>query len=196
MQLPLILGSSSKFRQRVLKEHGFHFTTANPDIDEKAVLAKGSIGPRELSKPEELVMAICEAKAAALLTKIKEPSLLVTCDQVIHYHGQIREKPTSEQECRQYLKSYETSPAVTVSGVMITSTQTGKSVKGVDVAKQYFKAIPDEVVDQLLKQGDIMYCAGGFMIDHPLIHPYLLKREGDEDSIIGMPMRLLKDLLK
>ena len=35
--LPIILGSTSKWRQRVLREHGYTFTTAAADIDEKAV---------------------------------------------------------------------------------------------------------------------------------------------------------------
>ena len=64
-----------------------------------------------------------------------------------------------------------------------------------DIAKQYFKPVPKEIVDKLIEKGDIMYCAGGFMIDDPLIHPYLDRREGTEDSIIGMPLALLKRLI-
>lgn len=34
-----------------------------------------------------------------------------------------------------------------------------------DIAKQYFKPIPEEVMNQLIEKGDVMHCAGGFMID-------------------------------
>ena len=53
-----------------------------------------------------------------------------------------------------------------------------------------------QIVDQLLAKGDVYHCCGGFLIDDPLIEPYLDKREGDEDSIIGLPMRLVNSLLE
>lgn len=121
--------------------------------------------------------------------------ILITCDQVIHYQNTIREKPESSQQCREYLASYEKYPAVTVCGVVALNTRTGKMEKGYDIAKQHFKHIPPNIVDQLIAKGDIMHCAGGFMIDDPLIRPYLGEREGTEESIIGMPMHLVKELI-
>jgi septum formation protein len=67
----------------------------------------------------------------------------------------------------------------------------------------------------VLAKGDIMHCAGGtlgaglsesfvsysdflqigFMIDEPLFQPYLGTRLGDEDSVIGMPLKLTLRLL-
>lgn len=35
-----------------------------------------------------------------------------------------------------------------------------------EVATQYFKEIPDDVIDRLIKQGDVMKCCGGFTIEH------------------------------
>lgn len=81
--------------------------------------------------------------------------------------------------------------------------------KGVDIAQQYFSLIPDDMVDKIIDQGDIMFCAGGFIIDIgtrcfllffrlmsyiDLVQPYLLKQEGTQDSIIGMPMALFNRL--
>lgn len=83
---------------------------------------------------------------------------------------------------------------MTVSGVVVTNCKTGQQAAGVDVAKQWFKPIPEGVMDELIAKGDVMYCCGGFLIDDPLIEPYLDRREGDADSIIGLPMRLLLDL--
>jgi hypothetical protein len=48
-------------------------------------------------------------------------------------------------QARAYLKSYETAPACTVSGVVVTDVATGRQVEGVDVARQWFKPIPEEV---------------------------------------------------
>jgi septum formation protein len=52
------------------------------------------------------------------------------------------------------------------------------------------------VIERINITGDVMYCSGGFLIEHPLIIPYLSKRIGDEDSIIGMPLKLTEQLLE
>ena len=207
----IILGSSSKFRQRLLIDMGYtDFISLSPDIDEYAITLPGyTSSTRHLCPPDDLVLAIARAKAQALITSIQHhpnliPSvhahahiLLITCDQVIWHHGQIREKPLTHQQCRQYLHSYtQTTPAQTHSSIVITNLHTKQEYVGVDVAKQYFKPIPDSVIDALLLKGDVMHCAGGFMIDDPLLEPYLDAREGEQESIIGLPKTLLKNLLQ
>lgn len=64
------------------------------------------------------------------------------------------------------------------------------------MARQFFSPIPDDIVSVLIEKGDVMSCAGGFMIDDELVLPFLGKRDGDEDSIIGMPLKLVARLLK
>jgi septum formation protein len=49
---------------------------------------------------------------------------------------------------------------------------------------------PDEVVTAVIAKGDILQCAGGFMIDKPLLFPYL-ERFGTRESVIGFPVHLL-----
>ncbi|KAJ3296904.1 hypothetical protein HK104_001055 [Borealophlyctis nickersoniae] len=190
---PIILGSSSKFRAAILRAHSIPFTVQVPDIDEKAFG-----GERSNADPSALTLAVARAKADALMAKVGsdgDERLLVTCDQVVAWMGGVREKPVDEQECREYLKSYATQPAETHSAIVVTNTKTGKRVEGVDIARQHFSPIPEHIIDELIAKGDVMHCCGGFMIDDPLLEPYLKYREGDEDSIIGMPIQLLKKLL-
>jgi septum formation protein len=66
----------------------------------------------------------------------------------------------------------------------------------VDIARQYFAPIPFNVIEELIQQGTVYHCCGGFMIDDPLLMPYLREREGDEDSIIGLALRVLADMIK
>ncbi|KAJ3097199.1 hypothetical protein HDU97_005084 [Phlyctochytrium planicorne] len=207
---PIVLGSSSKSRASILNLANIPFTVQVADIDEKAI---GSRGPG--SDPDELVTKIARAKADALLASGKvdayEDAFLITCDQVglfngmwkgltlffkvALWEGQIREKPVNEEEARSYLKSYSLAPAETRGAMVVINLKTKKRAEGIDVAKQYFKPIPESVIDALIKQGDVYYCCGAFMIDDPLLIPYLDKREGDEDSIIGLSKRLLVELL-
>ncbi|KAH6577856.1 hypothetical protein BASA50_001865 [Batrachochytrium salamandrivorans] len=192
--LPVILGSSSKFRAEVLKQYDILFTVQVANIDEKAIGTTHRINP----DPDTLTQLVANAKMDALLAKLPAhtpASLLISCDQVVSYKGQIREKPKSHEECHMYLESYTHAPAETHSAVVVVNTGTGKRVQGVDVARQYFKHIPADVIQELICKGDVMHSSGGFVIEDPIIHPYLLRREGDEDSIIGMPIGLLFSLL-
>lgn len=63
------------------------------------------------------------------------------------------------------MKSYENTPAETHSALVLVDVKTKKRVQGVHVARQFFKPISEDVVDEIIAQGDIMYCAGGFIVD-------------------------------
>ncbi|KAI9199392.1 inosine triphosphate pyrophosphatase-like protein [Polychytrium aggregatum] len=215
LSLPLVLGSSSKYRAQILRDHGISFSVQVPDIDEKAITTHPD--DRAQSDPAALVLKIAHAKADRLLvqeTTAKSPPaqqtdshpssdavqnpphLLVCCDQVTVFDGQIREKPVDREECRRYLRSYSTTkPAETYSSVVVVNTATKQRAEGVDIAKQYFHPVPDAVIEQLIEKGDVMYCCGGFLIDDDLIVPYLAERVGETDSIIGLPLQLLASLV-
>ncbi|EAL66528.1 maf family protein [Dictyostelium discoideum AX4] len=188
---PLILGSSSIWRKQVLIDMGYIFKTMSPDIDEKAI--------RD-SDPKTLTLLISRAKAQALLKRIKESddeldkkSIMICSDQVIVHNGVIREKPETEQQCREYLQSYEFHPAVAVVSVVVVNIETGKIVEGTDIATQHFKKISDEFIDKLIKQGDVMHCAGGFTVEH--MADFTLQLEGEVETILGLPKTLTKNLI-
>lgn len=171
------------------------FRVIKPDIDEYAILVDPNM-PRDKQPPEELVIKISEAKAEAIIERVKtsedpKECIIITCDQVVTFNGVIREKPTDEQQAREYLHSYSHGPAVTNSAIVLTHYPSVKQVKGVDVAKQYFKPLSEEVINALIAKGDVYHCAGGFLIDDPIMLPYLDQREGEESSIIGLPRSLL-----
>lgn len=93
-------------------------------------------------------------------------------------------KPDDAAQCREYLRSYKDEPAVTVTALVVTriSTAGQKRVECVDVAKQHFDPIPETVIDALIDKGDVLYSAGGFTVEDPLLAPFLGKRDGTEDS--------------
>lgn len=186
--MQLILGSSSKWRKQVLEQAGYKFKVMSPDIDEKAI---------RHDDPEQLALAIANAKADALISQIHEPALLITVDQVVVCNDKIYEKPVSPEEAREFMHSYAHFPASTVTAVVVVNTETGKRVDAVDIATVYFYPIPEVAMEELIEQGDIFSCAGGFQIEYGdgKIVPYVKKVEGAVDSVKGLPMRLLGHLL-
>ncbi|XP_075673868.1 uncharacterized protein LOC142643197 isoform X3 [Castanea sativa] len=191
----IILGSSSIARRKILAEMGYEFTIMTADIDEKCIRKE---------KPEDLVMALAEAKAEAILQRLPigdyvkdaEPTLLVTCDQVVVYEGVVREKPSSKEEARQFLKDYSGSHAATVGSVLVTNLKTGFRKGEWDRVEIYFHTIPDETIEKLIEEGTVLYVAGGLIIEHPLILPFVKQVVGTTDSVMGLPKALTEKLIK
>jgi hypothetical protein len=97
----VILGSKSSTRRLLLSSMGVEYEMLNPEIDEKAIRDK---------EAEKLVLALAHAKADALLKReeVKQATegttLLVTCDQVVVYEGEILEKPEDAAEAQRFIR--------------------------------------------------------------------------------------------
>ncbi|KAL8459012.1 hypothetical protein ACS0TY_036475 [Phlomoides rotata] len=192
----IILGSSSVARKKILADMDFEFTTMSADIDEKAI--------RE-ENPEDLVMVLAEAKADAIIGKIKneasrendvKPTVVIAADTVVVYEGMIREKPSSEEEARLFIKGYSGGHAATVSSVLVTNLSTGLRKGGWDKVEIYFHDIPEEIIDKLIEEGMVLNVAGGLIIEHPLVLPYVKEVVGGTDSVMGLPMGLTRRLME
>ncbi|XP_034897228.1 uncharacterized protein [Populus alba] len=195
----LILGSASFSRRKILEEMGYEFTISTADIDEKSI--------RE-EKPEDLVMTLAEAKADAIIANLRtttmnnqqdkdeEPTILVAADTVVVYEGVIREKPASKEEAWEFIKGYSGGHAATVGSVLVTNLKTGFRKGEWDRVEIYFHEIPDEVIEKLIEEGIVLRVAGGLIIEHPLVLPYIKEVVGTTDSVMGLPKALTKKLIE
>ena len=52
------------------------------------------------------------------------------------------------------------------------------------------------MVDALVREGQVMRCAGALMVEHPLVAPRVLRMDGALDSVQGLPKALLLRLLR
>lgn len=190
----IILGSSSMPRRKILAEMGYEFSVMAADIDEKSIRKE---------KPEDLVMAIAEAKAEAILNRLPigdyikeaEPTILITGDQVVVYEGVIREKPSSREEAQRFIKDYSGGQCATVGSVLVTNLKTGFRKGEWDRVEIQFHEIPDEVIEKLIEEGIVLNVAGGLIIEHSLILPYV-KQVGAMDSVMGLPKAVTQKLIK
>lgn len=185
--MKLILGSKSVGRKQILENAGYAFEIVIANIDEKAIRSNNF---------EELPLLLARAKAKKLLENVDKKSVLITADQVVIFNGQLLEKPESKKQAQAYLENYHTYPAQINTAVVVTNTKTGKQKEILDIAKAYFKKIPKNIIDALLKEGNIMNAAGGFIIEHPLLQPYVSHIEGTLDSITGLPLQKTQKLIQ
>ncbi|XP_051149997.1 uncharacterized protein LOC127264489 isoform X2 [Andrographis paniculata] len=195
-QFKIILGSSSVARRKIVADMGYEFTTMSADIDEKAIRKE---------KPEDLVMALGEAKADALIERLQnqkhqendaKPTVVIAADTVVVYEGAIREKPSSKEEAREFMKGYSGGHAATVTSVVVTNLSTGLRKGDWDKVEIYFHDIPDKIIDNMLEEGIVLKVAGGLIIEHPLILPYVKEVVGGTDSVMGLPMALTRRLIE
>jgi septum formation protein len=208
----IILGSSSSSRRQlmdeIVAEHGFAYDVVTADIDEKAI---------RVEDPQELVMKLAHAKADAIIEKLKTAAanagggggnnntnsiegLLITCDQVVTHEGRILEKPEDAEEAREFISGYGRAPASTIGSTVCTNLATGHRLESLDIATIHFDHIPEETAEILIKEGDVMWCAGGLMVEHPLVVPHVTKMEGGQDAVMGLckatVVRLLTEALR
>nr|CAD1822389.1 unnamed protein product [Ananas comosus var. bracteatus] len=191
----LILGSSSVARKHILAEMGYEFQVMSADIDEKGIRREN---------PDELVMVLAEAKADAIISRMNisdyrkedaEPTLLITSDIVVVHEGIIREKPSSKEEARQFLKGYSGGHVSTVGSVLVANLKTGRRYGGLDKAEVYFHDIPDEIIENLIDEGIVFNVAGGLLLEHPLTLPFVEAVIGASDSVMGLPKALTEKLI-
>jgi septum formation protein len=186
--MKIILGSSSEFRRTVLREAGIEFEAVSPEIDEKSIRSESLY---------ELPLLIAREKMKALQAKVNESAIVITADQIVICKGELREKPASKEEAIKFLRSYgEGSPAETVSAVVVYNFDTGKIAEGVDIAKTFFNAIPEEAMLNYVDSGEAYKSAGGFDHKSSYLEPFINKLEGTSDSVSGLPLDLLKKLIK
>lgn len=202
---PLLLGSASFTRKLILKEMGVKFHKVVRPIDEK------SLGDRSKDKPSDLVLTLAKAKMQHLVNEIlagrcaedmpsneSDEWIVLTGDQVVTCGGDVLEKPENVQEAKEFVSRYAKTPPATVGSCVITHLPSGIQVSGVDTATIYFKpTVPADLIDNLLKDdAPVLSCAGGLMIEHPLVREHVERIDGTEDSVMGLSKDLVFRLLE
>ena len=194
---PLLLGSKSATRLAILREMGYNPIVRSADIDEKA------IGDRAGGDTADLVLQIANAKADALLPLLlQDPQqragadVLLTADQVVLHTNRVLEKPADLDEVRSNIASYARSPCQTIGSAVLCDLTSGKRFQGVDTATIYFSEMPEAVVDEVCESHDILWCAGGLMIEHPAVQPYIVRIDGTLDSVMGLSKSLVSKLMQ
>lgn len=184
--MKIILGSQSAGRKKMLEEMGIEFEVMTANIDEKAI---------RNNDPKELVLDLAKAKAEALKSKIHEPAILITSDQVVVCNDEILEKPENKEDVKRYLKNYERYPAETFTSVVVTNLETGKQESGVDIATTYFVPFSDQEINELVKYDKVYTWAGGYDVDDEKFISHIKSIEGTRDSTMGLPKDLTKILI-
>ena len=187
----IILASKSGVRKQILNQNGINCEVIPANIDEEQV--KESL-IKEKATPEIISKNLAELKANKISEK-KHDQLVLGADSVIDLNGKLISKPLNRKEAFDILKKLNgqkhqliSSVCISKNGSMIwnstdAATLTMKQLNS-DEIKSYLEKIRDK---ELYAYGVYQIEAGGRSL--------FSKIEGDEDTIMGLPVKQIKEYL-
>ena len=187
----IILASKSEVRKKILNQNGIDCEAIPADIDEDQI--KESLF-EEKATPEIISKNLAELKANKVSEK-KPNEIILGADSVLDLNGELISKPTNRKEALTILQKLNgqkhqliSSVCISKNGSMIwnftdTSTLTMKQLN-LDEIKSYLTKIKDK---ELYAYGVYQIEANGKSL--------FSKIEGDENTIMGLPVKQIKEYL-
>ena len=187
----IILASKSGVRKKILEKNLIKFIVDPSNVDEDSV--KDSL-LKENATPESISKNLAELKANKVSQK-RNHLLVLGADSVIDLKGKIISKPTNRIEALKILHDLNGQTHHLISSVCIS--QNGSMIWNyTDKASLTMKQMrEDELISYLNKISDeALYAYNVYQIEGEG-KSLFSKINGDEDTIMGMPVKKIKEYL-
>ncbi len=188
----IILASKSEVRKTILEKNNISCLVKPSNVDENPV--KESL-IKEGASPEIISKNLAELKANKVSQKI-EQNLVLGADSVIDLDGELISKPENREDAFTILKKLNGKQHHLISSVCISKN--GSMVWNyTDKAKLTMKKMSDtDLKDYLSKISDkMLYAYNVYQIEGEG-RSLFAEIEGDENTIMGLPIEKIKDYLK
>ena len=189
MKFNLVLASTSPFRQQLLQKLMLPFTCVNPDIDETPIKDETALA---------LVKRLAEQKALAGANLIDEKSvlqLIIGSDQVALINGQIIGKPYTVDNAIAQLSSASGQSITFYTGLAVFNSANQQMISCVEPFTVHFKHLSTAQIRYYVDAEQPLYCAGSFKCEGLGIALFNRLEGDDPNSLIGLPLIKLIDLL-
>ena len=188
----LILASKSKVRKDILDKNNIESVVEPSNVDEEVVklsLIKGKATPENISKN------LAELKANKISIK-KADQLVLGADSVIDLNGELISKPENREEAMTILKKLNgkshfliSSVCISKSGSMIWNYTDKATLKMKEFTENELKVYLSKISDEALYSYNVYQIEGEGRNLFSSI-------DGDEDTIMGLPVKKIKEYLK
>ena len=187
----IILASKSKVRKKILEENGINCEVEPANVDED--LVKESL-IKEGANPEIISKNLAELKANKISQKLNG-EMVLGADSIIDLDGAIISKPSNRGEALEILQKLNGKKHYLISSVCISKNgsmiwnYTDKAAltmkkMSLEELKIYLKKIKDEA----------LYAYNVYQIEGEG-RKLFSKIEGEEDTIMGLPVKKIKEYL-
>ena len=187
----LILASKSKVRKEILDKNGLKCEVFPSNVDEDTV--KQSL-TKEKASPEIISKNLAELKANKVSQK-KPNKIVIGADSVIDLDGKIISKPSSREEALRILKALNNKSHYLISSVCLSKN--GNMIWNfTDKAKLTMKNFNDDELRIYLSKisDENLYAYNVYQIEGEG-RTLFQKIEGDENTIMGLPIKKIKEYL-
>ena len=185
MKYPLILASSSPFRQSLLQKFNLPFDTFSPNVDESAL---------NNETPAQLVKRLSELKARAA-SKHFSKGLVIGSDQVALFNEQILGKPHNKHNAVKQLSLFSGHSVTFLTGLCVYDLTSGESKTCIEPFNVTFKTLTDAQISAYCDAEQPYNCAGSFKSEGLGICLFEKLTGDDPNSLIGLPLIKLSQLL-
>ena len=189
--LEIILASQSKVRKQILDKNDIIVKVEHSNVDED-IIKKSLL--KEQASPEIISKNLAEIKANKVSQR-KQGFLVIGADSVIDLDGELISKPTSREEAMKILKKLNGKKHNLLSSVCISRDGT-MIWNYTDKAVLTMKNMTDKDLENYLSKisDEALYAYNVYQIEGEGKNLFS-SIEGDKDTIMGLPIKKIKEYL-
>ena len=187
--MQIILASASKRRQDLLKMINLDYKVIVSDEEE--------VVDKSLTVLENC-QNISYQKALNVLKKVKEDSIIISCDTVVCKDNELIGKPKDKLDATSMLKKLSGTSHIVYSCLTVLKVKNQEIIeeyKEVGEGLVYVDSLSNEEIEDWINKGNPYNKAGGYAIQEEF-GKYVTQIEGDFYSIVGLPLNKLYQILK
>lgn len=180
----IVLASSSDIRRQLLRNAGVSFDVVPARVDEEAfrdaMLASGS-------SARDIADGLAEIKAQKISAK-RPDDLVIGCDQVLNFQGQLISKPDSPDTAREQLRQMRGARHELLSAAVIC--ENGQPIwRHVGVVRLMMRLFSDEYLDSYVTRNwdSIRHSVGAYKLEEEGVRLFS-QVQGDYFTVLGLPL--------
>jgi septum formation protein len=182
---PLILASTSRYRQAELARLGAPFIAVAPAIDEEAEKDP------QLS-PEKLALHLAKRKAESLVPA-HPGAVIIGGDQLVDFEGQILGKPGSEARAIEQLLAMRGKAHRLLTALVVIAG--GRTIQHLDVTTLTLRDLDRAAIERYVAFDRPIDCAGSYKLESRGIALFEAIDGVDASAIVGLPLMALTKIL-
>lgn len=186
--MKIILASKSPRRIALMELARFEFEVMPSSYDEKI---------KNMYDIEEMSKELAYRKAKEIFENTQGNRTIIGADTFVVKDNKIYEKPKDREDAIRMLKELQDGihTVYTSIAVLIESQENYKEYKELVKTDVYVKAMTDEEIEEYVDSGEAYDKAGAYGIQTSF-SVFVEKIDGDYDSILGLPINRIYDILK
>lgn len=187
-RLSITLASQSPARLATLRAAGIEPELQVSGVEEDAVLARVRGGATQK------VLALAAAKARTVATNGVSSALVLGCDSMFEFGGQVVGKPHSKEVACTRLRAMAGQVGILHTGHYLVHPRSGHAIGAVSHAAVHVAPMSEAEIEAYVESGEPLEVAGSFTVDG-LGGPFIERVDGDYHGVVGLSLPLLRRMM-